>query len=273
MANKKTKETKTDNKASKVKKATPKAKTTRKPKAKEEPVVENAEVKVEEPVVVEEGGSKEFPNRTEKINVSVIDVKDVKEALENGSEMIPVKTEEVVVSVIDVNKIKKAMEEGRIPDNRTTSEPEGVITHGESLVHPETPENNDRYEVTYDVAVDENNSVSVSGGEKETNTLSVTQQEEPEENKTYEIVDEQVNEVLDEHERVKQMEEEAKEYNIPVDENGGNTVSTYENASSITCIEEKQVQELAEETKQEEKPKKKRRFGFMYRWFGAQIDL
>ena len=66
---------------------------------------------------------------------------------------------------------------------------------------------------------------------------------------------------------------EAEEYKILVDENGSNVVSVTQGTSSQTCINEKQVQELAEETKQEEKPKKKRRFGFMYRWFGAQIDL
>ena len=66
---------------------------------------------------------------------------------------------------------------------------------------------------------------------------------------------------------------EAEEYKIPVDENGSNVVFVSQETSPQTCTEEKQVQEFAEEAKQEEKPKKKRRFGFMYRWFGAQIDL
>lgn len=201
---------------------------------------------------------KEEPKAVENVEVNEEPVV-VETVVENTVEEVTVDvTIDSVEKISDVKEIEEAFKNDEIPDNITPEPTEEQIAEMQEMV------DEDDAKLEYAQATLEK-------------VQEVTQQEEPEEEKTYEITDEQVNGVLDEQERVKQMEEEAKEYIIPVDENGSNTVSTYENASSGTCTEEKQVQELVEQPEQpkqvEKKPKKKKWLGTVYRWFGAQIDL
>lgn len=228
------KKTKETNKS---KKTTSKPKTTKKEtvKLEDQKVVENVEIKEEEkPVVVE----KFMENTVEEVTVEV-NINNPEEVNE------PKENEEVLDSA-------------EIADNTIPEPTEEQISEMKEMAN----EDDEKFEYAQSMM---------------DNVQKVTQQEET--NECNDILNETPNreEQIEAEESGEEtancQTNEAEEYKIPVDENGSNVVFVSQETSPQTCTEEKQVQEFAEEAKQEEKPKKKRRFGFMYRWFGAQIDL
>lgn len=210
MATKKTKETKT----TKTKKTNTKVKTTKKETVKDEPeVVENVEVKEEEPVVVE----KVVENTVEEVTVDV--------------------TIDSVEKLSNIKKIEDALKNDEIPNNVAPEPTEEQIAEMQKVA-------------------DEDDAKLEYAQSKLEKIQEVTQQEEPEK--------------ADDVEEEPAQMESAEEYNIPVDEYDSNTVSHEPTVTTETTV----VNEPVEKPEQnEEKPKRKRRFGFMYRWFGAQIDL
>lgn len=228
------KKTKETNKS---KKTTSKQKTTKKEtvKLEDQKVVENVEIKEEEnPVVVE----KVIENTAEEVTVEV--------NINNPEEVNELKENEEV------------LDNAEIADNTIPEPTEEQISEMKEMA------NGDDEKFEYAQSMMDN--VQKVTQQEETNEYNDVLNETPKREEQIEVEESG-------EETANCQTNEAEEYKIPVDEYGSNVVSVTQGTSSQTCIEEKQVQELAEETKQEEKPKKKRRFGFMYRWFGAQIDL
>lgn len=110
---------------------------------------------------------------------------------------VEVKEEPVVVEETVENPVEEAAVEAEINQDapvEEVKETEDALENGEPTLATddvpvewnETPVREDRYQVTYDLAADGANSVSVLEGEELANTLSVTEEITPEENNVLE---------------------------------------------------------------------------------------
>lgn len=181
---------------------------------------------------------KEEPEVVENVEVKEEEPVVVEKVVENTVEEVTVDvTIDSVEKLSNVKNIEDALKNNEIPNNVVPEPTEEQIADMQKVA------DEDDAKLEY----------AQSTLEK---IQEVTQQEEPEK--------------ADDVEEEPAQMESAEEYNIPVDEYDSNTVSHEPTATTETTV----VNEPIEKPEQnEEKPKRKRRFGFMYRWFGAQIDL
>ena len=256
MATKKTKEK--DTKTTKGKKTATKPKTTKKA-VKEEPVVEEVEVK-------------EALENGELVDNNIIEpteeqVKELARTAEEDDEKFKY-AQSVVENIVNMTKQDEIAECSEILNETPKRE-----TQIDAEENSEETANNRTDETTEDEVVSatiEGDNVVLeqeNGNTVEVEVSSLVQEEN--EGPSLDVIEDIVN-----HEETANCQtNEAEEYKILVDEYGSNMVSVTQGTSSQTCIEEKQVQELAEETKQEVKPKT-RWFGRRkFSWMGKIFDI
>ena len=181
---------------------------------------------------------KEEPEVVENVEVKEEEPVVVEKVVENTVESVTVDvTIDSVEKLSDIKEIEDALKNDEIPNNVVPEPTEEQIAEMQKVA------DEDDAKLEYAQSMLEK-------------IQEVTQQEEPDK--------------ADDVEEEPAQMESTEEYYIPVDENGSNTVSNETTATTETTV----VNEPIEKPEQnEEKPKRKRRFGFMYRWFGAQIDL